>query len=174
MATLFKKTKVRLELLTANDMLLMIEEGIRGGMCHVIHRYVKANNKYMKNYDEKEESPYIQYLDASSLYGWAMSQKFPVSGFEWKKDMSRFTKKFIKNYDEDSDKGYILEVDIDYPENLHDLNSDLLFSSERMKIDKCKKLVYNLYNKKKYVVHIKSLKQALNHGLILKKVHRVI
>ena len=91
MASLFKKTEVKLELLTDNDMLLTPEEGIRGGMCQAIHRYVKANNKYMKNYDEKEESSYIQYLDANNLYGWAMSQKLPVSGFKLKKYTSKFT-----------------------------------------------------------------------------------
>ena len=143
-----KKTEVKLELLTNNDMLLMIEKGIRGGICHAIYRYAKANNKYMKNYDEKEESPYIQYLDANNLYGWVMSQKLPVSAYKWEKDISKFTKEFIKNYDEDSDKGYILEVDVNYPKNLHDLHSDLPFSPERMKIDKCKKLVCNLYDKK--------------------------
>ena len=88
--------------------------------------------------------------------------------------MSKFTKEFIKNYDEDSDKGYILEVDVKYPKKLHDLHSDFPFLPERMKIDKCKKLVCKLYYKKNYVVHIRSLKQALNHWLILKKVHRVI
>ena len=88
--------------------------------------------------------------------------------------MSKFTEEFIKNYDEDSDKGYILEVDVKYPKKLHDLHSDLPFSREIMKIDKCKKLVCNLNNKKDYVVHIRSLKQALNHILVLKKVHRVI
>ena len=88
--------------------------------------------------------------------------------------MSKFTEEFIKNYDEDSDKGYILEVDVKYPKKLHDLHSDLPFSPERMKIDKCKKLVCNLNNKKDYVVHIRSLKKALNHILVLKKVHRVI
>ena len=80
----------------------------------------------------------------------------------------------MKNYDEDSDKGYILEVDVKYPENLHGLHEDLPFLPERMKIGKCKKLACNLYNKKNYVVHVRSLKQALNHGLILKEVHRVI
>ena len=174
MASLFKKTGVELELRTDNDMLLMVEEGIRGGMCHAIHRYAKAKSKYMKNYDEKEESSYIQYLDANNLYGWAMSQKLPVSGFKWEKDMSKFTEEFIKNYDEDGDKGYILELDVEYPEKLQDLHSDLPFLPERMKIDKCKKLVCNLYNKKNYVVHIRSLKQAFNHGLIFIKVHRVI
>ena len=155
-------------------MLLMVEKGIRGGICHAIYRYAKANNKYMKNYNTYKEESFIQYLDANNLYGWAMSQKLPVSGFKWEKNMSKFTKEFIKNYDEDSDKGYILEVDVKYPKKLHDLHSDLPFSPERMKIDKCKKLLCNLYSKKKYVVHIRSLKQALNHGLILKKVHRVI
>ena len=90
----------------------MIEKGIRGGISHAIYRYAKANNKYMKNYDKKEESSYIQYLDANNLYGWAMSQKLPVSGFKWEKDMLKFTKEFIKNYDEDSDKGHILEVGV--------------------------------------------------------------
>ena len=90
------------------------------------------------------------------------------------KSVSKFNEEFIKNFDEDSDKGYILEVDVEYPKNLHDLHSDLPFLSERMKIDKCSKLVCNLHDKKRYVVHIRSLKQALNHRLILKKVHRVI
>ena len=76
-----KKTNVELELLTDYDMLLMVEEGIRGGICHSIHRYAKANNKYMKNYNNNEESSYIQYLDANNLYGWAMSKKLPVNGF---------------------------------------------------------------------------------------------
>ena len=125
-----KKTEVKLELLTDNDMLLMVEKGIRGGICHAIHIYAKANNKYMKNYNEKEESSYIQYLDANNLYGWAMSQKLPESGFKWEKDMLKYTKKFIKNYDEANDKGYILEVDVEYPENLHHLHSDLPFSPE--------------------------------------------
>ena len=80
----------------------------------------------------------------------------------------------MKNYDENSDKGYILEVDAEHHKNLHDLHNDLPFLPERMKTDKCKKLVYNLYDKKSNVVHIRSLKQTLNHGLILKKVHKVI
>ena len=128
----------------------------------------------MKNYDKNKESSYIQHLDANNLYGWAMSQKLPVNGFKWINDVTEIDEKFIKNYDEDSDKGYILEVDVKYPRKLHDLHSDLLFLPKRMKIDKCKKLMCNLRNKKKYGVHIRSLKQALNHGLKLKKVHRII
>ena len=107
-----KNTNVKLELLTDYDMLLMLEERIRGGICHLIHRYAKANNKYMKNYDKNKESSYIQYLDANNLYGWAMSQKLPVNGFKRVKNTSKIDEKFIKNYDEDSDKGYILEVDV--------------------------------------------------------------
>ena len=169
-----KKTSIELELLTDYDMLLMVEEGIRSGICHSIHRHAKANNKYMKNYNESKESSYIQYLDANNLYGWAMSQKLPVNDFKWIEDTSKIDEEFIKNYDENNDKGYILEVDVKYPKKLHDIHSDLPFLPKRMKIDKCKKLVRNLLNKKKYVVHIKSLKQALNHGLKLKKVHRII
>ena len=169
-----KKTNVKLELLTDYDMLLMVEEGIRGGRCHSIHRYAKANNKYMNNYNENEESSYIQYLDVNNLYGWAMSQKLPVNNFKWIEDTSKINEKFIKNYYENSGKGFILEVDVKYPKELYDSHSDLPFLSKKMKIDKSKKLVCNLHNKKKYVVHIKSLKQALNHGLKLKRVHRVI
>ena len=90
------------------------------------------------------------------------------------KSTSKFNEDFIKNYDEDSNKGYILEVDVEYPKDLHDLHSDLPFLPEKMKINKCSKLVCNLYDKNKYVIHIIALKQALNYGLILKKVHRVI
>ena len=154
-------------------MLLMVEEGIRGGTCHSIYRYAKANNKYMKNCSNNEESSYIQYLDANNLYGWAMSQKLPVNGFKWL-DSDKINEEFIKNYNEDNNKGYILEVDVKYPKRLHKLHSDLPFLSERIEINKFKKLVCNLFNKKKYVTHINSLKQALNHGLKIKKIHRII
>ena len=94
-----------------------------------------------------------------------MSQKLPVNSFKWVKNTSKIDEKFIKNYDEDSDKGYIFELDVKYPRRLHDLHSYLPFLPKRMKIDKSKKLVCNLRNKKKYVVHIRSLKQELNYGL---------
>ena len=169
-----KKTNVKLEMLTDYDMLLMVEEGIRGGICHSIHRYAKANNKYIKDYDKNKESSYIQYLDANNLYGQTMSQKLPVNDFKWINNVSKINEKFIKNYDEDNDKGYIFEVDVKYPKKLHDLHSDFPFLPERMEIDKCKKLVCNLHDKKKYVLHIRSLKQALGYGLKLEKIHRVI
>ena len=154
----------------------MVGKGIRGGMCHAINRFAKANKKYIKNYDKNTESSYLEYLDANNLYGWAMSQKLPVNDFEWieKDDLSKFNASFIKNYDENSDKGYILEVDVEYPKNLHKLHSDLPFLPERMKINKCTKFVNTVLHKENYVVHVRALKQALDHGLILKKVHRVI
>ena len=128
----------------------------------------------MKNYDKNKESLYIQYLDTNNLYGWAMSQKLPVNDFKWINHVSEIEEKFIESYNEDNDKGYILEIDVKYPRKLHGLHSDLPFLPKRMKTDKCKKLVCNLRNKKKYVVHMRSLKQALNHGLKLRKVHRII
>ena len=128
----------------------------------------------MKDYDESKESSYIQYLDANNLYGAAMSEKLPMNGFKWISDILGIDKKFVKSYNKNSSKGYILEVDVDYPSKLHKLHSDMPFLPERMKIDKTKKLVCNLHDKKKYVVHISVLKQALDHGLKFKKVHRVI
>ena len=144
-----KKTNIELELLTDYDMLLMVEKGIRDGICHSIHRYAKANNKYMKNYNNNEESSYIQYVDANNLYGWAMSKKSPVNGFKWL-DSNEINEGFIKNYNENDNKDYILEVDVKYPKRLHELHSDLPFLSERMEVNKCKKLVCNLFNKRKY------------------------
>ena len=95
-----KKTNIELELLTDYDMLLMVEEGIRGRICHSIHRYAKTNNKYMKNYNNNnEESSYIQYLDANNLYRWAMSKKLPVNGFKWLNN-DKINEEFIKNYNE--------------------------------------------------------------------------
>ena len=148
-------------------MLLMIEVGIRGGMCQSVHRYAKANNKYMKNYDKSIESSYLMYLDASNLYGWAMSQKLTVNGFKWENDLSRFNENFIKNYNENSDVKYFLEVDIEYPKQLWSSHKDLTFLPERKKLEKVEKLVCSIEDKGKYVIHIRALKQTLNHGLIL-------
>ena len=135
-----KKTKVKLDLLTDIDILLMVEKGIRGGICHSIYQYAKANNKYMKDYDKNKESSYLKYWDVNNLYGWAMSQKLPVNNFEWIKDTSQFNKDFIKNYNEESDEGYFLEVDVQYLKNLYELRNNLSFSQERTKIKTVKSL----------------------------------
>ena len=110
-----KKIEVKLELLTDVYMLLMVEKGIRGGICHAMHRYAKANNKYMQDYNRDEEESFLGYLDAKNLYGWAMSGLLPVDGFDRIKDLSKIDKDFIKNYDKDSDEGYIIEVDDKHP-----------------------------------------------------------
>ena len=128
----------------------------------------------MTDHDESKEPSYLQYYDANSLYAWVMSQKLSAGGFNLKKNILKFTKNFIKNYDEDIDIGYILKVDVEYPKSLIDLHSDLPFLPERIKNNKCIKLVCNLNDKNNYVFHIKLLRKALNHRLILKKVHRVI
>ena len=103
--------------MTNIDTLLMVEEGIRGGICQSVHRYTKANNKYMNKYDNSIESSYLMYFDANNLYGWAISQKLPVNSFWWVKDLSQFNENFIKSYNENSDIGYFFEVDVEYPKN---------------------------------------------------------
>ena len=166
-----KKTGVKLELLTDYDMILMIEKGIRGGICQATHRYAKANNKYMKNYDKNNKSSYVEYFEANNLYGWPMSQKLPVNGFKWvkQKKLSKFNEDFIKKYDEDTNKGYFPEVEINYPKELFHLHKELPFLPENKEVEKVDKLICSVGDKKKYVIHITALKQALNHGLIFKK-----
>ena len=114
------------------------------------------------------------YLDANSLYVWAISQKLPVDGFKWVKDLCKYNEDFIKNSDENINKGYFLEVDVEYLKKLFNLHKDVPFLPKREKINNCEKLVCSVEDEEKYVVHIRALKQALNHCLKLKKVHRVI
>ena len=147
-----KKTGVKLELITDVDTLLMIEKGIRGGICHSVYRHAKANNKYMKIYDKNNESSYKIYMDANNSYGHAMSKKLPVDGFEWVEDLSTIDEDFVKNYDEDSDVGYFIEADIEYPKELHTLHSELPFLPERMEVNKYKKVICNLYDKKTMLI----------------------
>ena len=119
----------------------MVEKGIRGGICNAIHRYSKANNKHMKDYDKNKESSYLKYWNVNSLYGWALSQKLPVNKFEWIEETSQFDKDFIKSYNEESDKGYFLEVDVQFPEKLHELHNDLPFLPERKELKKQRSLL---------------------------------
>ena len=165
-----KRAKVKLDLLTnINMLLLMVREGVTGRICHSIYRYAKVNNIYMKHYNKNKESSYIQYRDISNLYGWAMSQKLPVNNFEWIKDIFQFTEDFMKSCNEESDEGYFIENDAQYLEKLYELHNDFPFLPERTKIEKVEKLVANVHDKTEYVIHIRNLKQALNHGLVFKK-----
>ncbi|XP_057290262.1 uncharacterized protein LOC130612946 [Hydractinia symbiolongicarpus] len=170
-----KKTDVELDLLSDMDMLLFVERGIRGGLCQAVHRHAKANNPYMgEMYNTSEETTYLQYLDANNLYRWAMIQKLPTGGFEWD-DASKFIAKLIsKLAAENGEYGYLLEVDVIYPRELHDTHNDLPFMPERKVINGVEKLTPCLSDKKNYVIHIRALDQALKHGLILEKVHRLM
>ncbi|XP_057305244.1 uncharacterized protein LOC130642176 [Hydractinia symbiolongicarpus] len=170
-----KYTGVRLELLTDPDMLLLFERGIRGGITQAVHRYAKANNKYMGDqYDPDNESSYLQYLDTNNLYGWAVRQNLPTNGFKWISNVEVIDEKKIDKLVADNNHGYLLEVDINYPKSLHDKHNQLPFLLERRMIHRVEKLIPNLESKQKYVVHIGALHQALKHGLELKKVHRAI
>ena len=166
-----KCTGIRLEPLTDPDMLLMFERGIRGGITQVVRKYASANNKYMGDkFDPKSESSYLQYLDTNNLYGWAMSQPLPTGGFKW----VDFNPNEISELATRTDKGYLLEVDVSYPKELHNIHNDLPFMCERMEINGVEKLVPNLRDKKNYVIHIQALNQVLQHGLRLDRIHRAI
>ena len=167
-----KLTKQELQLLMDYDMLMMFEKGIRRGISHISKRYAEANNKYMKDFDKTKPSTFIQYLDANNLYGWAMSQKLPTHGFKWMVvDIPSVIKLLEKK---DTNQGYIFEVDLEYPSSLWELHNDYPLAPERRKIDNVDKLISTLLPKKNYVLHYKNLKQYLEEGMILKKVHRGI
>ena len=166
-----KKTRIRLELLLDPDMLLMFERGIRGGITQSINRWAKAINPYMgSEFDPDEKTNYLQYLDTNNLYGWAMSQPLPTRGFFWVDIKPDKILKLAKR----KSKGYLLEVDIRSPKELHDSHNNLPFMCERMKISGVEKLIPNLYDKKRYVIHIRALDQALKHGLVLERIHKAI
>ena len=160
-----KITKVELELLHDYDMLMMVEKGIRGGVSMISTRYGKANNPYMKYYDPDQPTKYISYLDANNLYGWAMCKPLPTKGFKWMK------REELKNW---KSMPCILEVDLTYPEHLHDLHNDYPLAPERVTVNKVEKLIPNLNDKTKYVIHHETLKLYLSLGLKLTKIHRGI
>ena len=142
---------MELELLTDLDMLLLIERGIRGGISMISNRFGRANNKYMgRAFDNTKPSKFIEYLNANNLYGWAMCEPIPV-------------KKFKRMTDFKSWHGVpcILEVDLENPEELHDLHNDCPLAPESAKVNRVEKLIPNLYDKEKYVIHHQNLKQYI-------------
>ena len=167
-----KLTKVQLELLSDYDMLLMIKHGIRGGISTISNRYAKANNKYMGDkFNINELSKFITYLDANQLYPCAMSKPLPTHGFQW------MLEEELSDWKELSSKdgvGCILEVDLDYPSELHDLHNDYPLAPETLKINGVDKLIPNLNNKTKYILHYENLKQYESLGLKITKIHRGI
>ena len=145
-------------------MYLMVERGIRGGISTITKRYAKAN-KYIKDYDNTQTSVYIPYLDANNLYGWAMSKLLPLKDFRW------MNADELKNWES---KPCILEVDLEYPEELHDLHNEYPLAPEKLSVGKVEKLIPNLNDKTKYVLHHEDLKLYLRQGLKLTKIHRGI
>ena len=198
---MLKMTGINLELITDIDMQLFIEKGIRGGISYIAHRHAEANNKYMKNYDINALISYIMYLDANNLYGWAMSKPLPYGKFKWVYPETTF---YINELNEivvgdtiipkKKGIGHIYEVDLEYPEELHDLHNDYPCAAEKIKVsddmlsDYCReiknkfnissgnvnKLIPTLSDKKNYVLHEENLKLYLSLGLKLKKIHRVL
>ena len=148
---MLKMTNIKLELMTDIDMFQFIEKGMRGGVSYIANRCGNANNKYMKEYDEKMPSKYIMYLDANNLYGWAMSQYLPTGNFKWMTD-KEISKINLGRYKADGKKGLILEVDLEYPQELHDIHNDYPVAPEKVKVSNnmlsayCRKIAekYNL------------------------------
>ena len=170
MDAMLKMTEIELELLTDVDMHLFFEKEIRGGISTVTGRYSKANNPYMEDYDPEKETAYIQYLDANNLYGWAMSRYLPVGNFKWLPEDN--IKYYMKNPSNIS--SCTLEVDLEYPKELHDLHNDYPLAPENIEINGTKKLILHLGNRKNYVIHYEKLRQCLKRGMKLTKIHRGI
>ncbi|XP_041985987.1 uncharacterized protein LOC121738160 [Aricia agestis] len=169
------KTGIQLELIDDLSMVRMLQSGIRGGVCLCSHRHAKANNPYLENYKPSESPSYVTYIDCNNLYGYSMCQYLPLSDFRFLNEQE-INKLNVTEIPIDAECGYILEVDLQYPKHLHNLHNDLPFCSEKCipPGGKTFKLVPNLYDKFKYVIHYIHLQTCLKHGLILKKIHRVI
>ena len=190
---MLKMTDIKLELMTDIDMFQFIEKGMRSGISNITHRYGKANNKYMKEYDENAPSKYLMYLDANNLYGWAMSQYLPTGNFKWMSE-KKINELDLAKYGDDSKRGLILEVNLEYNKKLHDLHNEYPLAPEKIRVtgdmlsNYCEKiaakhnistglvskLIPNLRNKEKYVLHYRNLQLYTNLGLKVTKVHRVL
>ncbi|KAK3083783.1 hypothetical protein FSP39_003181 [Pinctada imbricata] len=186
---MLKMSKVKLQLLDDIDMVLMIEKGVRGGVSMISKKFAKANNPMVPDYDSSKPNTWLTYLDMNNLYGTSMSEPLPERDFAW------LSKEQIETLDvmNVSDTGYILDVDLEYPDYLHDTHSDYPLAPENKTITddmlspytlKLKeklamkgsstKLVPDLTAKKQYVLHYRNLKYYLSKGLILSKIHRVL
>ena len=171
---LLKFSKQKLELLSDINTIQFIESGIRGGVSMISHRHSIANNKYMmKNYDPNKEIKSINYLDANNLYGWAMCEPLPVGNFKMYDD-DKIIKERLQNWKSSSKKGYIIELDLEYPKELHDLHNSYPLAPEKIKVGTVDKLIPNLYDKKNYICHIKNLQLYVDLGLKIKKIHRIL
>ena len=191
---MLKMTKTELELISEIDMQLFIEKGLRGGISYIAHRHGKANNKYMRDYSPQKEDSYLMYLDANNLYGWAMSQPLPTGNFKWLNPEIVNLGNYGGEGSPHPSKGLFLEVDLEYPEELHHLHNDYPCAPEKIVVTnemlsdyssqikkqhqissgKVSKLVTTLRDKEKYVLHYQNLKLYSRSGLKLKKIHRAL
>jgi len=203
---MLKMTKVKLDLISDIDQQLFIEKGMRGGLSYISHRHAKATNKYLPNYNPELDDSYLMYQDANNLYGWAMCERLPTGNFKWwgmdppdhlvgkENPNPEEIEKFLSKYTEYSDKGIILELDLEYPKELHSLHNDYPCAPEKKIITdsmlsdyaknvkeehsvssgKVPKLVTTLLHKEKYVLHYRNLQLYLSLGLKIKKIHRVL
>ena len=186
-------TKVKLELLTDIDQYLFFENGIRGGISVITERFAQANNPLIKTYDSKKPTSYIVLLDANNLYGYALMQPLPIGEFKWlsKKEIQKLDILSLGN----NDVGFVFEVDLEYPQHLHDLHNLYPLAPEKLKVSKnmlspylkrllekhkikytssVTKLIPNLGNKHKYIVHYRTLQLYIKLGLKVTKIHRVL
>ena len=189
--TMLKMTDIELEKISDIGKYLFIEKGLRGGNSYIAKRYSKANNEYLNDYDPKKPSTVISYLDMNDLYGWKMSEYLPYGGFKCLKNIDKFD---IMLINDKSPIGYFLKVDLEYPDELHELHNDFQLAPEKIavssdmlskyckkiadkyeiKVGGVKKLISNLGNKTNYVVHYRNLQLYLSLGMKLTKIHRVL
>ncbi|XP_050427704.1 uncharacterized protein LOC126837795 [Adelges cooleyi] len=173
---MLKHSMVHLDLLNDYEMVLLIENGIRGGLIQACTRWAKANNPKTPGYNPDKPNTWLVYQDATNLYGYAMSRYMPSGSFQWYTGSGEEALKGLDSMTEQSETGMIFEVDIAYPSTLHDEHNEYPFLPE-LKCppnSKTKKLLATLEDKKKYVIHYMNLKQAIANGLKVEKVHRVL
>ncbi|XP_052857193.1 uncharacterized protein LOC128265313 [Drosophila gunungcola] len=172
---MLKFTRTELTLISNPDMYNFIKRSIRGGLTQCTQRISCANNKYMKDFDSNKPVNFLAYIDANNLYGWAMSQPLPISEFKFLNNLE-INQFDIKNISTEGDYGFMLEVDLEYPTEIHDAHNSLPFCPES-KIppdSKISKLIADLCNKENYIIHLKYLQLCIQHGLKIKKIHRIL